>query len=70
MGALACLLFCYLATAPYVPWWLTAGSVVLWCGLLAVAARWFVPRPHRVPWLAVGGLVVWFAAVVVTARLA
>ncbi|WP_460841696.1 hypothetical protein [Nocardioides marmoraquaticus] len=69
MGALACLLFCYLAAAPYLPWWLTVGSVALWLVLFGLATRWFVPRPRRVPWLAVGGFVTWFAAVAVVARL-
>lgn len=68
MAALACLLFCYLAAAPYVAWWLTVGLVLLWVALFAVATRWFVRRPRRVPWLAVGGFVVWFAAVALAAR--
>jgi hypothetical protein len=64
MGAMACVLFLDFGTAGIAPWWVTTLFVLLWLVLLAVAARWFLPHPKRVPWLAVIAFVVWLVTIV------
>ena len=67
---MACALFLDLGTALVVPWWVTVLLALLWLGLMAVAVRWFVPHPRRVPWLPALAIVVWFSVVLVgTGRL-
>ena len=65
MGAMACLLFLDLGTANIAPWWVTVLFVLLWLVLFAIATRWFVPHPGRVPYLALVGFLVWLPTVVV-----
>ncbi|WP_155918138.1 hypothetical protein [Marmoricola sp. URHB0036] len=65
MGAMACLLFLDLGTANIAPWWVTVLFVLLWLVLFAIATRWFVPHPDRVPYLALVGFLVWLPTVVV-----
>ena len=66
---MACLLFLDLGTANVAPWWVTLLFLVLWVVLFALAVRWFVPHPTRVPWLPAIGLVVWLPIVVLGTRL-
>jgi hypothetical protein len=68
MGGLACLLFLDLGTAGIQPWWVTVLLVVLWLVLFAVATRWFVPHPGRVPWLPVLGFAVWLTTILYGTR--
>lgn len=63
MAGLACMLFVYLASIGFLPWWSTVLLVLVWLVLLAVGARWFTPHPARVLVLPVIGLVVWAALV-------
>ncbi len=63
MGGLACLLFLDLGTVRLVPWWVTTALVLVWLVLFAVAVRWFVPHPQRLPWLVGLGVAVWALAV-------
>lgn len=63
MGGLACLLFCCLGTARFVPWWVTTLLVVAWVVLLVRAVGWFVPHPGRLPWLVLVGFAGWFGVV-------
>lgn len=64
MGALACMLFLDVGTAGIAPWWVTTLLVLLWVVLLAVGARWFLPKPKRVPWLAVLAFAIWLPTIV------
>lgn len=68
MGGLACLLFVFLASAGFLPWWGTTVLVVAWLVLLVVGARWFTPRPARTVLLPVVGLVVYAAVVWLATR--
>ena len=68
MGAMACVLFIDLGTAGVAPWWVTTAFVMLWLGLFAVASRWFLPHPQRVPWLAAAAFVVWLVVMLVGTR--
>jgi hypothetical protein len=61
MGALACLLFLYAASATFAPVWAVLVMVAVWAALFVLACRWFTPRPRRVLWVAVAGAVLWFA---------
>ena len=63
MGAMACVLFLDLWAAATAPWWMTALLLLLWLVLTAMAVRWFVPYPRRVPWLALVGFLVWFTTI-------
>ncbi len=65
MGGLACVLFLDIGTAGIAPWWVTLLLVLLWIVLIAIGARWWVPRPKGVPWLAAFGFVVWLVTIVV-----
>ena len=68
MGGMACLLFLDLGTAGVAPWWVTLLFLVLWVVLFAVASRWFLPHPRRVPWLPLLGFVVWLPTIVLGTR--
>jgi hypothetical protein len=68
MGGMACLLFLDLGSANVAPWWVTALLLLLWLMLFAVAMRWFVPYPRRVPWLPVLGFAVWLPTIVLGTR--
>ena len=68
MGGMACVLFLDLGTAAIAPWWVTALLLMLWVVLFAVAARWFVPHPRRVPWLPLLAFAVWLPTIVVGTR--
>lgn len=63
MGGMACLLFLDLATVRVAPWWVSALFVVLWLVMFVAAARWFVPRPGRVPLLPLVGFLVWVTTI-------
>jgi hypothetical protein len=65
---MACVLFLDLGTAAVAPWWVTTLLLVLWLVLFAMAARWFVPRPQRVPWLPLLAFAVWLPTIVVGTR--
>lgn len=64
MGGMVTMLFLYLGTVNVAPWWVTLLLLLLWLVLFAVAMRWFVPRPRRVPWLPVLAFAVWFPTIV------
>ena len=68
LGGMACALFLDLGTANIAPWWVTTLLVALWLVLLAVAMRWFVPHPGRVPWLPLLAFVVWLSTIVLGTR--
>jgi hypothetical protein len=68
MGGMACVLFLDLGTANVAPWWVTVLFLVLWAVLFAVAMRWFVPRPERVPWLPAIAFAVWLPTIVLGTR--
>ena len=68
LGGMACALFLDLGTANIAPWWGTTLLVVLWLFLLAVAMRWFVPHPTRVPWLPLLAFAVWLSTIVLGTR--
>ncbi len=63
IGAMACVLFLDLWAAATAPWWMTVLLLLLWLVLAAMAVRWFVPHPRRVPWLALVGFLVWFPTI-------
>ena len=65
MIGLACVLFLDLGSIAFLPWWAVAALVVVWLGLLLVAAVWWTPHPGRVPWVAAVGVAVWLVAFVV-----
>lgn len=67
-GGMACVLFLDLGTANIAPWWVTGLLLILWLLLFAVAARWFLPSPGRVPWLPALAFVVWVSTIVFGAR--
>jgi hypothetical protein len=60
MGALACLLFLYAASATFAPGWAVLVMLAVWVVLFVLACRWFMPHPRRVLWVAVGGAALWF----------
>jgi hypothetical protein len=68
MSGLACLLFLDLGTANVAPWWVTTLFLLLWVVLFAIAARWFVRRPGRVPWLPLIGFAVWLPTIALGTR--
>jgi small-conductance mechanosensitive channel len=68
MGAMTCVLFLNLGTANVAPWWVTVLFLVLWVVLFAIAVRWFVPHPRRVPWLPAFAFVVWLPTIVLGTR--
>lgn len=63
IGALACELFLYVASATFAPLWMVGVLVLIWLPLTALGIRWFNSAPRRTLWVAVAGAVVWFAAV-------
>ena len=67
-AAMACLAFLDLWAAATAPWWVTMLFLLLWLVLFAIAVRWFVPHPGRVPWLPVVGFLVWLPAMVLCTR--
>jgi hypothetical protein len=68
VGGMACVLFLDLGTANVAPWWVTAIFLLLWVSLFALAMRWFVPHPQRVPWLPVVAFAVWLPTIVIGTR--
>ncbi len=68
IGGMACALFLVLGTADVAPWWVTTLLLVLWLVSLAIATRWFVPHPTRVPWLPVLVVAVWLPVVLLGTR--
>jgi len=68
VGALAALLFCYLASLLFAPWWYVATLVVLWVVLVVLAFRWWTPRPRTVLALPLVGLAVWVGSLLLLAR--
>ncbi len=65
---MACVLFLNLGTANVAPWWVTVLFLLLWVVLFAIAVRWFVPHPRRVPWLPAIAFVVWLPTIVLGTR--
>jgi hypothetical protein len=68
LAGMACVLFLDLGTANIAPWWVTTLLVLLWLVLLAMAVRWFAPRPRWVPWLPLVAFAVWLPTIVLGAR--
>ena len=63
IGALACELFLYAASATFAPLWLVGLLILIWLPLMALGMKWFSPRPRWTLWAAVVGAMVWFVAV-------
>jgi hypothetical protein len=65
MSGLAALLFLYLASGAFLPWWGVVLLTLLWLVLFAVGCRWFTLKPRGVVLLPMAGLMVFFGAVLV-----
>ena len=62
IAGMVCLLWLYVASLLFAPWWAVAGLTLVWVGLLALALRWFSRRPYATLLLPVLGLALWLAA--------
>ena len=62
MAGMACAFFLYAASGLLAPWWAVVLLLLVWVGLLALAAAWWTPHPARVPAVAVFAIGFWFAA--------
>ena len=63
VAGLVCLLWLYVASALFAPWWGVALLVAIWLGMFILATRWFTRRPYAVLLLPVAGLALWVGIV-------
>ena len=59
VAGLVCLLWLYLASLLFAPWWAVVGLTLVWLALLATALRWFSRRPYATLLLPVLGFALW-----------
>ncbi len=60
---LAVLLWIYVFSGLFAPWWLVLGLVAVWLVLLVLAIGWTRPRPRTVAVLPFVGLALWLGVV-------
>ena len=63
MAGMACLLWLYIASALFAPWWGVVLLVAIWLVMFVLATRWFLRRPYAVLLLPVAGVVLWVGIV-------
>jgi len=61
IAGLFCLLWLYLASGLFAPWWAVVLLVVAWLVMFGLATRWFMRRPYAVLLLPVAGFALWLA---------
>ncbi len=60
---LAVLLWIYVFSGLFAPWWVVLGLVAIWLVLLVLAIGWTRPRPRAVAVLPFVGLALWLGVV-------
>jgi hypothetical protein len=68
VAALVCLLWLYVASLFFAPWWAVVGLTLVWLVLLVMALRWFSRHPYATLLLPVFGLALWLGLVWALAR--
>jgi hypothetical protein len=63
VAGLACLLWLYVASLFFAPWWAVVGLTLVWLVLLVMSLRWFSRRPYATLLLPVLGLALWLGLV-------